>query len=73
MPPPKNPPWLYEGLVVYVDPRLAGVYDRKPGTGLRCVVTAAHGDHGRVENEAYHFSRLLSRWQMWLPLEKTDE
>lgn len=55
----RNPDWLYDGQIVYVDARMVKP-DCKPGTGLRCVVETAHGDAGLVVNEKYKFRRLMS-------------
>jgi hypothetical protein len=64
----RNPDYLYEGQTVYVDPRLAGLRDLPPGTGMKCRVEAAHGDHGLLVNERFGFRRLVSRWEMWVPM-----
>jgi hypothetical protein len=66
----RNPAWLYEGQVVYIDPRLAGLRGLPSGTGMKCRVEAAHGDHGLVVSERFGFRRLMSKWDMWLLPEK---
>ena len=53
------PDYLYEGQEVIV----SVIHDGKC-KGLRCKVIAAHGNHGRIANEAYNYDRLISRWDM---------
>ena len=63
---PINPPYLYEGQIVYIRPILAGIKGTKPGTGLRCKVEMAFGDAGILSNEERNFRELVSRWDMWV-------
>ncbi len=60
-----NPPYLYEGQIVYVSAR--HVHPKcKLGMGLKCKVDVAYGDSGVVVNKNYRFRRLLSRWDMFI-------
>ncbi len=62
----ENPSFFYEGMEVWIDCRLAGIKDRPPGCGLRCLVVAPHGDTARVVNEKYGFDRLMSKWDCYI-------
>lgn len=68
----KNPDWLYEGQIVYITARVVHPHC-KPGTGLRCVVQTACGDAGILVNESYNFRRLVSRWDMYIPIYDKSE
>ena len=68
----KNPDWLYDGQIVYVNARLV-LPDIAPGTGLRCIVESAHGDHGLIVNKERNFRRLMSRWNMWVIIEEKEK
>lgn len=54
-----RPRFFNKGMVVYIDCRVAGVQGQRPGTVLRCEVTAAHGVHARIENKQRGFTKLV--------------
>jgi hypothetical protein len=48
-----EPAWVDVGQMVWVP------WNRENLSAIRCIVTMAAGNHARVENEKYNFSRLL--------------